>query len=59
MNKEVKEITLKDLELKVKKLERQLDKQHNTVMNLFDYIKTRTRGRRKREMIDIIQSQLW
>ena len=50
---------LKELEVKVKKLERQLNKQHDTVMNLFDYIKSRTRGRRKREMIDIIQSQLW
>lgn len=54
-----KEITLEDLVIKIKRLERQITKQHDTVMNLFDYIKARTRGRRKREMIDIIQSQLW
>ncbi len=59
MENKVKEITLEDLELKVKRLDRQLDKQHSTVMNLFEYIKLRTRGRKKREMIDIIQSQLW
>ena len=59
-------MTMKELEDKVenlsnrvKKLTKQIDKQHDTVINLFDYIKSRTRGRRKREMIDIIQSQLW
>lgn len=50
---------LKELEIRVNKLKKQIDKQHDTVMNLFDYIKSRTRGRRKREVIDIIQSQLW
>ncbi len=52
-------ITVEELEKKVKRLKRQLDKQHSTVMNLFEYIKLRARGRKKRQMIDIIQSQLW
>lgn len=52
-------IILKDLELKVKKLERQLDKQHSTVMSLFDYIEANTRGRKKRAILNIIQQQLW
>ena len=55
----MKIINLKELEEKVKKLHKRIEKQHDTVMNLFDYIKSRTRGRRKREVIDIIQSQLW
>lgn len=52
-------MTIKELEIKVNRLEKQLNKQHETVMALFDYIKSRTRGRRKREMIDIVQSMLW
>ncbi len=52
-------ITLKELEAKVEKLRKQIDKQHDTVMNLFDLFKLRARGRKRKEMIQIIQSQLW
>lgn len=50
---------VENLSLRVKKLNKQIDKQHETVMALFEYMEARTRGRRKKAMLNIIQSMLW